>query len=150
MNNIAEWDDAQLSTHENILQSMKGLWVDISNGVTPEPNVYDMDGGLAYWDVYRPGISRDAVVAAVCQVTGFTLATLFGRQRSVRIVRPRQIACFMLSRLTKCSLVEVGVYMGGRDHTTVIHSLRVVQQKLDDGDPYTCTIYREAKRVLGA
>ncbi len=56
-------------------------------------------------------------------------------RRSRDVVRPRQIAMYLAKSLTSRSLPEIGRRFGGRDHTTVLHSVRKVQQLMkDDGN----------------
>ena len=49
-------------------------------------------------------------------------------RRSRIITRPRQIAMYLAKNLTTRSLPEIGRKFGGRDHTTVIHAIRKVQE----------------------
>ena len=50
------------------------------------------------------------------------------RPPKARIVRPRQIACYLAKNLTKLSLSQIGKRIGGRDHTTVLHSIQKVER----------------------
>lgn len=60
---------------------------------------------------------------------------LLSSRRSRDVVRPRQIAMYLAKSLTQRSLPEIGRRFGGRDHTTVLHSVRKVEQLIkDDGD----------------
>jgi chromosomal replication initiator protein len=60
---------------------------------------------------------------------------LLSARRSRDIVRPRQIAMYLAKSLTSRSLPEIGRRFGGRDHTTVLHSVRKVEQLMqDDGN----------------
>src|SRR5690606_12773313 len=60
---------------------------------------------------------------------------LLSSRRSRDVVRPRQIAMYLAKSLTSRSLPEIGRRFGGRDHTTVLHSVRKVEQLMkDDGD----------------
>lgn len=60
---------------------------------------------------------------------------LLSSRRSRDVVRPRQIAMYLAKSLTARSLPEIGRRFGGRDHTTVLHSVRKVEQLMkDDGD----------------
>ena len=54
------------------------------------------------------------------------LADMVSPRRSRAIARPRQIAMYFAKTLTTRSLPEIGRKFGGRDHTTVIHAIRVV------------------------
>jgi len=57
---------------------------------------------------------------------------LLSARRSRDVVRPRQIAMFLAKALTSRSLPEIGRRFGGRDHTTVLHSVRKVEQMIKD------------------
>ncbi|WP_291397145.1 chromosomal replication initiator protein DnaA [Devosia sp.] len=60
---------------------------------------------------------------------------LLSSRRSRDVVRPRQIAMYLAKALTSRSLPEIGRRFGGRDHTTVLHSVRKVEQMIkDDGE----------------
>ncbi len=57
---------------------------------------------------------------------------LLSSRRSRDVVRPRQIAMYLAKALTSRSLPEIGRRFGGRDHTTVLHSVRKVEQMIKD------------------
>ncbi len=57
------------------------------------------------------------------------LSDLQGKKRTKSIAFPRQICMYLARELTPLSLEEIGGYFGGRDHTTVIHGHRLVQQR---------------------
>jgi chromosomal replication initiator protein len=60
---------------------------------------------------------------------------LLSSRRSRDVVRPRQIAMYLAKALTSRSLPEIGRRFGGRDHTTVLHSVRKVEQLMaQDGE----------------
>ena len=60
---------------------------------------------------------------------------LLSSRRSRDVVRPRQIAMYLAKSLTSRSLPEIGRRFGGRDHTTVLHSVRKVEQLMSqDGE----------------
>ncbi len=56
------------------------------------------------------------------------------RNNSKSISRPRQIAMYLCKSLTNASLPEIGRSFGGKHHSTVIHSIRMVE-RLKDADP---------------
>ena len=47
------------------------------------------------------------------------------------MARPRQIAMYLAKRLTPRSLPEIGRKFGGRDHSTVIHAVRRIEELRD-------------------
>ncbi|MCC7017577.1 MAG: chromosomal replication initiator protein DnaA [Rhodospirillales bacterium] len=56
------------------------------------------------------------------------LADMFSERRSRSVARPRQIAMYLAKQLTQRSLPEIGRKFGGRDHTTVMHAVRKVEE----------------------
>ena len=54
-------------------------------------------------------------------------ADLLSSRRTANVVRPRQIAMFLAKTLTLRSLPEIGRRFGGRDHTTVLHAVRKIE-----------------------
>ena len=72
---------------------------------------------------------------------------LLSARRSRDVVRPRQIAMYLAKALTSRSLPEIGRRFGGRDHTTVLHSVRKVEQMMkEDGE--LCQEVELLKRML--
>ena len=56
------------------------------------------------------------------------LADMFSERRSRSVARPRQVAMYLAKQLTQRSLPEIGRKFGGRDHTTVMHAVRKVEE----------------------
>ncbi|MGI9336931.1 MAG: chromosomal replication initiator protein DnaA [Gammaproteobacteria bacterium] len=55
---------------------------------------------------------------------------LTGKRRLGSVVRPRQIAMYLARQTTTMSLPEIGAQFGGRNHATVIHACRVIEEKI--------------------
>ncbi len=73
------------------------------------------------------------------------LADINGRRRTANIAHPRQVAMYLARKHTECSLQDIGAAFGGRDHGTVIHAARTIEQKLEED-----TALRELIQRLGA
>lgn len=71
---------------------------------------------------------------AVAKEWGVTVDGLRSKTRTKTLTTPRQIAMYLARELLSTQLVEIGNAFGGRDHSTVIHSLEKVQQTLTE-DP---------------
>lgn len=70
------------------------------------------------------------IVRAVAHFYGMPLDEVLSADRKSRTARIRQIACYLAKALTDKSLPEIGRRIGGKDHTTVIYSLRKIQSLL--------------------
>ncbi len=60
-----------------------------------------------------------------------SLDDLKGKSRKKELVTARQVAMHLIKKYTNHSLKSIGAYFGGRDHTTVIHAVQVIDQLLD-------------------
>ena len=73
-------------------------------------------------------ITMDEIQRRVADRYNLRLADLIGPRRARAIARPRQIAMWLCKRLTTRSLPEIGRQFGGRDHTTVMHGVRRIDE----------------------
>ena len=55
---------------------------------------------------------------------------MFSARRARSIARPRQIAMYLAKNLTTSSYPEIGRKFGGRDHTTIMHAVKKVEELL--------------------
>lgn len=67
-------------------------------------------------------VSIEAILAAVSERFNISVSQLQSKSRTRSLILPRQIAMHISRKLTNMSLVEIGGYVGGRDHSTVIHA----------------------------
>ena len=73
-------------------------------------------------------ITIDEIQRQVAAHFNIRLADMASARRSRSIARPRQIAMYLAKQLTPRSLPEIGRKFGGRDHTTVMHAVKVIEQ----------------------
>ena len=69
------------------------------------------------------GLSTDTIQSAVAREWGVTPEGLRSKTRTKALTTPRQVAMYFMRELLMMQLVEIGAAFGGRDHSTVIHSL---------------------------
>ena len=72
-------------------------------------------------------ISVDVIQKRVAAHYGVRVSEMFSARRARNIARPRQIAMYLAKNLTSLSYPEIGRQFGGRDHTTVMHAVRTVE-----------------------
>lgn len=73
-------------------------------------------------------LSAGVITAAVAEAFSVAPAQLRGKQRRRDILVPRQVAMFLIRELTETSLVEIGRFFSGRDHSTVLNAIDRVRQ----------------------
>lgn len=74
--------------------------------------------------------SIEEIQRATAEQFGLTIHDMKSQRRSIYIARPRQVAMYLAAALTSASLAMIGRCFGGRDHSTVIHALRRVEELL--------------------
>ena len=67
-------------------------------------------------------ITPDSIVEAVCSFYKIQRADLVGKRKNKELVEPRQICAYLMTEMLSIPLVSIGQALGGRDHTTVMHS----------------------------
>jgi len=70
----------------------------------------------------------------VAEYFDIRLADMTSRRRPANIAFPRQVAMYLSRKLTSHSLKEIGQSFGGRDHGTVIHAYKTVENMMDQDD----------------
>ncbi|MGH1412401.1 MAG: chromosomal replication initiator protein DnaA [Pelagimonas sp.] len=79
-------------------------------------------------------ISIDEIQRKVAEHYNIRLSDMIGPKRVRTFARPRQVAMYLCKQLTSRSLPEIGRRFGGRDHTTVMHGVRRIEElRLQDG-----------------
>ena len=79
-------------------------------------------------------VTVDEIQKATAEHFGLKQADLLSERRTRAVARPRQAAMWICKQLTTRSLPDIGRRFGGRDHTTVIHAVRRIEE-LRAGDP---------------
>ena len=83
----------------------------------------------------RRRVTIDEIQRAVSTYFDLKPIDLISARRARVVARPRQIAMYLAKRLTTRSLPEIGRKFGGRDHSTVIHAVRRIEElRATDGD----------------
>lgn len=73
-------------------------------------------------------VTIDNIQKTVAEYYKIKVADLLSKRRSRSVARPRQLAMALAKELTNHSLPEIGDAFGGRDHTTVLHACRKIEQ----------------------
>ena len=73
-------------------------------------------------------VSIENIQKTVAEYFKIRVADLLSKSRSRSVARPRQVAMALAKELTNHSLPEIGDAFGGRDHTTVLHGCRRIEE----------------------
>jgi chromosomal replication initiator protein len=73
-------------------------------------------------------VTIEEIIRKVAEHYNLRMTDLISARRARVVARPRQIAMFLSKSLTSRSLPEIGRKFGGRDHTTVIHAVKKIEE----------------------
>ena len=82
----------------------------------------------------RKMITIDQIQRKVAEHFDVRLADMTSKRRPANIAFPRQVAMYLARKHTKSSLNEIGDAFGGRDHGTVLHACKTVQERMGRED----------------
>ncbi len=124
-----------------------------------QSNVRDLEGALnrvaAYCDLHktratveytkqilkdilekpqRKTINIDEIIAAVSSYYNIPNTELKGKSRKKEIVRPRQIAMYLLRKESSMSFPSIGDHFNGRDHTTAMHACEKIERLIEQDE----------------
>ncbi|MFA5356260.1 MAG: helix-turn-helix domain-containing protein, partial [Candidatus Omnitrophota bacterium] len=117
--NVRELEGALIRTIAYSLLEEKPITLDMAKGVLK--------------DLLREPkklITVDFIQRCVAEEFGISLQDIKLKRRNKNIVLPRQVTMYLSRELTDLSLPEIGEILGGRDHTTVLHSYNKIKKEL--------------------
>jgi chromosomal replication initiator protein len=92
-------------------------------------------------------VTIDEIQRRVAEHFNIRFAEMTSARRARAYARPRQVAMYLSKQLTSRSLPEIGRKFGGRDHTTVMHAVRRIEE-LRDTDPALAEDVELLRRML--
>lgn len=92
-------------------------------------------------------VTLQAIIDAVTAFYNVKLQDLQSRRRHKSITEPRQICMWLARKNTRFSLEEIGGYFGGRDHTTVMHSIKTVDGRSENDATYAAQVQQLNEQI---
>ncbi len=85
-------------------------------------------------------VTPDMIIENVARYHNVTVEQIKGKKKDAPVVKPRQQAMYLIRELTQLSLPEIGNAMGGKNHTTVLHSIKKVEENIQKDPAYAKTV----------
>lgn len=92
-------------------------------------------------------ISIDYIQKVVCDYFDITLDMINSKTRKREIVQARQLAMFFSKKHTKSSLATIGLHCGNKDHATVLHACRTVNNLVDTDKQFKTYVEELEKKI---
>lgn len=77
------------------------------------------------------GFSPEELIKSICSFYSVKTTQIKGQKRTASLVRARQVAMFILKKELGLTYSEIGNFLGGRDHTTIMHGVKKISSLLD-------------------
>lgn len=94
-------------------------------------------------------LSIDKIVKYVCRKMKISERQMLGKSRTMEVALARQLAMFLSKELTSASLANIGIHIGGRDHSTVIHACKNIDKKAIDDNEFQKKIVIMKNEISG-
>lgn len=75
-------------------------------------------------------VNVNEILKAVCLYYSVKAQDLKGKRRNKELVIPRQVAMYLMKEITDMPFMTIGEFLGGRDHTTVMHGVGKIQAEM--------------------
>ena len=89
-------------------------------------------------DQINPDAPREITLPYILEVVsdhfGIRTSDIISKKKDAEIVFPRQIVMYLAKELTQTPLKNIGQFLGGRDHTTVLHGKRKIEEQLQSDE----------------
>jgi len=92
-------------------------------------------------------VSIDYIQKVVCDYFDMPIELLKSKTRKREVVQARQIAMYFAKSMTKSSLATIGLHSGGKDHATVLHACRTVNNLIDTDKRFKSYIDELHKKI---
>ncbi len=89
-----------------------------------------------------PRVTAEHIREEVARSWNVKPEALASKGRTKELAEPRQVAMYLIKEMLDPSLVQIGRLFGGRDHSTVIHSIRRVQARIHEDDDFAMRVHR--------
>ena len=80
--------------------------------------------------VEKKAVTIDQIITCTCEFYNVREEDLFGKSRKANIVTVRQMSMYLAHKHTKLPTSKIGVYVGNRDHATVLHGIKTIDGRL--------------------
>ena len=94
-----------------------------------------------------PSVSPERIREEVALNWNVKPDSLSSKCRTKDVMVPRQVAMYLIKEMLDKSLVQIGRLFGGRDHSTVIHSIRRVQARMHEDEDFALRVKRIRQKL---
>ena len=87
-------------------------------------------------------VTIENIQKTICEHFNIKITELKSKSRAKSVALPRQVAMYLCRKYTNTSFPVIGYKFGGRDHSTVIHASKIIEQRIRDDPSMQATVER--------
>ena len=80
--------------------------------------------------IEKKNVTIDQIISTTCEHFNVKEEDVFGKSRKAEIVTVRQMSMYLAHKHTKLTASKIGIYVGNRDHATVLHGIKTIDGRL--------------------
>jgi chromosomal replication initiator protein len=143
---IAAKIDSNIRELEGALTKIRGLAAATGQPISLELAKQAMSDIVPSGGASQPTIQM--IIEEVSRFFDVKLTDLLSKRRHKSIALPRQVCMWLARKHTRYSLEEIGGYFGGRDHTTVMHAIKTINEKRTADGKLEADVSRVEEQLL--
>jgi chromosomal replication initiator protein len=101
-----------------------------ASGLGASPEIAAQILGQTIKETPTKSINASNIIKTVCTYYSIKSADIKGERRIKDLVIPRQVAMYLIKEMTNIPLMAIGDLLGGRDHTTIMHGIKKVEDDI--------------------
>ncbi|KDR87690.1 hypothetical protein L905_19005 [Agrobacterium sp. TS43] len=116
-----------MSPEPKTAEELLARYADVRRRIYGAPKVVNIAAKPKVLVVVEPPrkmTTKERILALFCLRTGLSAEIITSDRMQKHVVLVRQACCYWMVRRTTSSLVEIGAFLGNRDHTTIRHAIR--------------------------
>ncbi len=119
------------------IRELEGAYMQVmaaakSRGISPTKELAEQTLGKNMTMKNSKFVTPMQILKAVGKYYSIKIPDLKGKRRTKEIVIPRQVAMYLIRELTDAPLMNIGEHLGGRDHTTIMHGIKKVEDEMKE------------------
>lgn len=110
------------------IRELEGAYLQIltlakSQGIEATVDIAATSLGKTVKERPKKNVNMNQILNAVCTYYAIKSSEIKGKKRNKELVLPRQVAMYLIKELTDTPFMSIGDFLGGRDHTTIMHGV---------------------------
>ena len=93
-------------------------------------------------------ITPSLIIEVVAEHFGISPEDIASRKRTAELVQPRQIVMYLCRQLTESSLQNIAKTIGKKDHTTVLHGIEKITEKMENDEELKNKVDKKKKKIV--